>query len=618
MFLNGKTVLTGCVLAVVAMFITSSRRIEGSSESGRTPKAPPGGHRNFIVVGGGVAGLQWGILLEGVDNTSYAILERNHRIGEFWDTFPRGRHLISVNKRYVGEDKSEEFALRHDWNSLLYAKHKMKEFSEEFYPNAGDLAKYMRNISAGQVSEIYTDRTVVETSYDGRVHTVRTASGEEWTCDHLIIATGYATKAVPSCISALEKKMENVRVYNYDTFPDVKTSNEDWCRNKKFLVLGSGNSAFETTNIVSNCASAVFLASLNEPKFSSVTHYVGNVRMRNADILDRYQLKSLDALLEIYETEEDRKAGKMCEIVSGMVETLNIDRIIFAGGFTTEKKGLVRVDQNPKAARAARKFPVVDAFWSDPDVPNRWYAGCLMHSLDYGNSAGGFIHGFRYLVRSQFRHIREQFFSEPWPAITYAPVRSTERLKSDFYERMGDKALDDEEKGALLNEIRSEDQRPLLVEKIVERIQNASGLYQMQDVLFDIVDFSNVEETGAVTYREEVPRKWIDDVLPNGDKACLLIGLQYSDKKIWDFELMFDSSRFHRKPGLFLHPVLIAVRDGEVVAEIHIEEDINFEFVDDRFVEEMRENLYELIHLFSNGASPADFEGLASVNAVEE
>merc|ERR1712146_868379 len=97
--------------------------------------------------------------------------------------------------------------------------------------------------------------------------------------------------------------------------------------------------------------------------------------------------------------------------VEGNDEHLAIDVIIFAGGFTTEKEGLVRVDPNNLSSPAARKFPAVDSFWRDPTEPKQWYAGCLMHSLDYGNSAVGFIHGFRYLIRSQFRYIRENFFS---------------------------------------------------------------------------------------------------------------------------------------------------------------------------------------------------------------
>jgi len=619
LFLNSRLVVVGIIVSIgLLVFNAYSESQKVLREKHEAAEVPVPKHRNFIVVGGGVAGIQWGLFLEGMkqSGTSYAILERNEKVGEFWDMFPRGRHLISINKRFVGMDKSADFALRHDWNSLLGAKYRMSEFSDELYPNAADLGRYMRNISAEQISEIFFNREIVRTSYNGSVHTVVTQSGEEWTCDHLIIATGYEPKQIPQCLASMGED-ESLSVYNYDTFPDVRTGTEDWCRNKRILVLGSGNSAFETTNIVSNCAASVFLATLNTPKFSSITHYVGNVRMRNADILDRYQLKSLDAVLEIFETEEDRENDNMCDSIAAMTgihhpdgfdEHLAIDVIIFAGGFTTEKEGLVRVDPNNLSSPAARKFPAVDAFWRDPTEPKQWYAGCLMHSLDYGNSAGGFIHGFRYLIRSQFNYIREKFFSQPWPATSYHPILTLEQKETMFKDGGGEsEALTYEEKKDLFFSIQEKDQRVHLIEKVIERVQNSSGIYQMQDVLFDVVDFGHFRENGVV-YREEVPRAWIGDVVPSGCRACILIGLQYSDKKVWNFDLMFNSTRFLRKPGLFLHPVFIAMVNGEAVAEVHIEEDVDFAFVQNRFIVEMNEKLHTMIDLFVEGATESKFK----------
>lgn len=122
---------------------------------------------------------------------------------------------------------------------------------------------------------------------------MRAENGETWTSDHLIVSTGYSVKKPPSCLEALMVE-DGVRLYDYGNFPPAPTGDEAWCRNKKILVLGNGNSAFETTNILSNCASVVMLGYASKPTFSPITHYVGSVRMRNADILDRYQLKSLD------------------------------------------------------------------------------------------------------------------------------------------------------------------------------------------------------------------------------------------------------------------------------------------------------------------------------------
>lgn len=119
-----------------------------SSPSSPTLDVSGGRHVNVLIVGGGVAGLQWGLLMKDDPSLSYAILERHEKAGEFWKKFPRGRKLISVNKRHVGEDKSSEFALRHDWNTLLNEPYTMKSFSKEYYPKADDLARYLQNVSS--------------------------------------------------------------------------------------------------------------------------------------------------------------------------------------------------------------------------------------------------------------------------------------------------------------------------------------------------------------------------------------------------------------------------------------------------------------------------------------
>jgi len=573
------------------------------------PLPPNGTHRDFIVIGAGMSGLQWGIFLQKQmmeTGETFAILERNDRPGIFWETFPRGRRLISVNKRHVGMHKSPEFALRHDWNSLLDAEYKMSAFSKDYYPKADDLAAYVRNLSL-HISNIYYDQSVTRTMFNGTHHTVYASDGQVWTSDHVIIATGYKKKKMPRCIKRLNLpsmiSTKGLQVYDYGNFPEVVTGDEKWCKNKKIIVFGSGNSAFETTNIVSNCASAVMLAYTNAPKASSVTHYVGNVRARNLDILDRYQLKSLDAVIGLHDNDDGEYKGNVCDEIPSLIKETQAHIVIFAGGFTTAVPGLVHVETNISAPTVNRKFPKVDTFWADPEVPRKWYSGCLMHSLDYGKSAGGFIHGFRYLVRAQFRYIRARFYGYEWPKITYPTILDDAGIRAKYIELYGD---DDDlsvdiakkhEQYTNMQRIVDMDQRKDVIHRIISRVQNSSALYQMQEVLFDVVDLSNTEKEGIVYY-EEVPRAWINEVVPFVCRKCLLVGLQYSNKDVWNFELMFDESRFNRDPGLFLHPVFIAIIDGEVIAEEHISEDLDFEFVKKRFVDDMTQRLVVMLSRF--------------------
>ena len=82
----------------------------------------------------------------------YIIFERSYAPGAFFRKYPRHRKLISINKRNTGT-KNEEFNMRHDWNSLLTNKNnhneplKFTSYSNEIFPNASLLAKYIEDFS---------------------------------------------------------------------------------------------------------------------------------------------------------------------------------------------------------------------------------------------------------------------------------------------------------------------------------------------------------------------------------------------------------------------------------------------------------------------------------------
>ena len=197
-----------------------------------------------------------------------------------------------------------------------------------------------------------------------------------------------------ACIVTRRRRYALLR---YETFPapyDEATGEfADFCRGKQVAVLGSGNAAFEVADMLASCAAGVHILCKNKPRFSWQTHYVGDVRMHNGGIFDRYQLKSLDTLL-------CHPPGKNTKPVCGGLldehRTFNFDTVIYAGGFTTQRDGLVNVTEGAK-------FPELGEWWSDPAQPNRWYSGCNMHGADFRRSAGGFVHGFRYLVRLTWR-----------------------------------------------------------------------------------------------------------------------------------------------------------------------------------------------------------------------
>ena len=315
----------------------------------------------------------------------------------------------------------------------------------------------------------------------------------------------------------------------------------------------------ETTDMLAPCARSVKLFHKGMPRFSFLTHYVGDVRIHNAAILDRYMLKSLDGLynlrdlekltptpstgsfeslvaahtgIETQEAPPDIDAEECAALENLFFGLLDNVTVVYAGGFTTGRDGIIN-------ATFKKRFPELGSWWRDKEedaAPRKWYAGSAMHGADYRISAGGFVHGFRYSIRAQVRHILQEQFDRSWPVITF-----------ELYEEA--------------------------VEYANQRVQEAAGIYQMQDVLVDILA---VNVNGTFSYYEEVPKWWMTDIFPRVERLGLItVEFKYTNKDVWNLETIADSSRNDRNPGIFLHPVVSLFWEGEIVPgmEFHLPED---------------------------------------------
>src|SRR5262245_16554524 len=99
-----------------------------------------------LIVGAGPAGLQLanGLGEAGID---YLVLEAGAAPGRFFDSFPRHRTLISINKPNVGCDPGN--ALRYDWNSILGRDSpRFTGYSERYFPAADDMVRYLAGYAA--------------------------------------------------------------------------------------------------------------------------------------------------------------------------------------------------------------------------------------------------------------------------------------------------------------------------------------------------------------------------------------------------------------------------------------------------------------------------------------
>ncbi len=80
---------------------------------------------------------------------------------------------------------------------------------------------------------------------------------------------------------------------------EVFSTNSSDYEGKTVLILGRGNAAFETATAIYGVTNLVHMVSRSRIRNAYQTHYVGDVRAVNNQLLDTYQLKSLDGFLDL-------------------------------------------------------------------------------------------------------------------------------------------------------------------------------------------------------------------------------------------------------------------------------------------------------------------------------
>ncbi|XP_070703914.1 FAD-dependent oxidoreductase domain-containing protein 2 [Pempheris klunzingeri] len=511
-------------------------------------------HYDYCVLGAGPAGLQMGYFLSKAKR-DYIILERNSGPGSFFNEYPRHRKLISINKIHTGR-QNREFNLRHDWNSLLSDKPDLlfKRVSSDFYPHADAFPLYL---------SMFVRELGLRVQYGvdiGRIRAVQGAAdstyilsdqhASDYTCSVLLAATGLW---VP-------QKVEFVGSDLVEGYESISTNPEDY-KNQAVLILGKGNSAFETAQSILGKASRVHMLSSSPVRLAWQTHYVGDLRAVNNELIDTYQLKSLDGLVEarlekivLTQRKEQggRRSGKKKEKKGKLYLTLNkyiqhqeeknssgvageelpgyhidnfpmrkpYDRVIRCLGFRFNFSIFDSSACPPNSDNAKGRLPGVTAWYEGKSTPGLFVLGTASHSRDYRSSAGGFVHGFRYTARAVHRVLEQRYHGNKWP--------STKLLTTQ------------------------------LQSWILKRVGEASGPYQMFEVLGDII----LLQGSHCEYVEEFPLQALPQFSSlSGHKVSshglVVLVMQYGKKKI-DFlgRNRAETDWTKAWKSNFLHPVL--------------------------------------------------------------
>jgi thioredoxin reductase len=498
---------------------------------------------DYLIIGAGPAGLQLGYYLQKA-NRDYLILEAGDSPGSFFKKFPRHRRLISINKVNTGVEESET-NLRWDWNSLLSDDRNMlfTSYSGRYFPPADDLIRYLKDFADGfGLSVIYNSRISKVSKADGGFE-VEDSRGRRYECGRLIVATGMMKPYIPAIPG-----VEMCERYT-DMSLDV-----DGCRNKRVLIIGKGNSAFETADHLMESAAVIHLVSPNPIRMAWQSHFVGHLRAVNNNLLDNYQLKVQNAVLDAEVAGIRRVNDRFAVSVNythaaGDREDRFYDHVILCTGFRFDDSIF---DETCKPELTEdRKLPKQTSEWESVNIKDLYFAGTLMQMRDYKKTMSGFIHGFRYNIQALNRIFDRKYHGMEWPG-EEIPCAAGDIAKT-----------------------------------ILARVNADSAMFLQPGYICDLLALSGSRKTAR--YYKTLPLDYVRDFMLPGQDRHYTISVEYGHFDGDPFNAGRDPSPDKAHLAPYLHPIIRRFDGDFQVREHHIQDDLENEWVASEYADPLLE-----------------------------
>jgi thioredoxin reductase len=505
----------------------------------------------YIIIGAGPAGLQTAYYLKKA-GLSFKILEGGAEVGAFFRKFPRHRKMISINKVHTGVDE-EELKLRWDWNSLLSDELSplLRDFTERYFPDADDFVQYLKTFQTRHALDVELNTRVAKIAKTkAGTFVVKSTDDRSWTAKRIIIATGVAEENIPAFPGA----------DICDTYAAVSIDPKQFV-NKRVLILGKGNSAFETADNLVETAAVIHVASPNPLRFAWKTHFVGDLRACNNNVLDTYQLKLQNAVIDGTVAAVKRDGNSLAAEIhyshaNGEVETILYDHVILCTGFKLDVS-IFDASCRPSLTPDNR-FPVQTSSWESVNVPGMFFAGTLMQQRDRKKYMSAFIHGFRYNVRTLCQILRSRYHAVPLPAVNVGGSAS----------ELGDALL--------------------------AQMNRSSALWQQPGFLADAVVLDRRAQKGR--YLEALPADYVKDhLLESGSVLMLTLEFGKTQADPFFFERVQREDARNAADSTFLHPVVRCYERGRLVSEHHVLEDLAAEWKEPEHVDPLQAYLKSVI-----------------------
>jgi len=460
------------------------------------------------------------------------VLEANDRAGAFYERFPRHGKLISINKVHNGYDERRA-QLRYDWNSLLCDDDgfNFQNYTDEYYPSATLYARYLRDYAARFDLNIQYNTWIADVSRESPGEgpfLVTDADGNLYRSRTFIVATGVSKPYIPE-IPGIELT---------ENYFDMSIDPEDYA-NQRLLVIGKGNSAFETANHLLSATRVTHLCSPGSIKMAWQSHYFGHLRAVNNEFLDTYILKGQNSVLDadidkIEKVDGEYRVNITFTHAEGQRAELAYDRVICCTGFRWDPK-FFGENCHPELACECR-LPAMTSAWESTNIPDLYYAGTIMQIRDLKKTMSNVLHGFRFNIKSLYDIIAERYEGVEYPSHRL-PICST-----------------------------------AITEKIIDRVSSDAGLMHQPGFLGDTLVID--EKSGEAKYHEGLAVDYMGDSRFADEEHYYIITMEYGsfDGNVFSLEREPHPEKAYN--DAYLHPRIRRMCRGKQLAEHHISESL--------------------------------------------
>lgn len=483
---------------------------------------------DYLIIGAGPAGIQLGYFFA-KSGKDYLILEAADSAGAFFEKYPRHRKLLSINKIYTGY-QNRDVQLRYDWNSLLCEDERLqfKNYSTRYFPDADDLKRYFVDFANFHELNIkYCTRVSQISKKD--MFIVVDDQGCTYTCKRLIVATGVSKTCIPNFPG----------VEFAEDYSEFSIDPEDY-RDQRVLILGKGNSAFETAEALTETARIIHLCSPHSIKLAWATHFSGNLRAVNNNFIDTYHLKGQNSIQDGIVEKIEHKDGELLihfafTHAEGQRMLLTYDRVLLCTGFRFDSS--IFDDSCRPELTINDRFPAMTSTWESTNIEDLYFAGTITQVRDFHKTSSNVYHGFRYNIDFFSDFLDHKYHGQPlW-------CRSVPR---------------DEQ---------------ALVDIVIERVSTSSALFLQFGFLGDLLVVpASAEE--PLRYYEGIPVDYIHDSELGQHPHYYVITMEYGEFGCNPLQVERDPNPDKAHLDRYLHPIIRRFDRDSLVYEYHLPENL--------------------------------------------